>query len=277
MTVTLFLFTLLIVFIVLIATVPPWLSCTLLALTACLVVWPFVRRKRFKSRLEDHRVSPEEMASILSLYKDSKLFGRDNDPVNSFHPAEVAYALKHGNFAPLAKIDETIDPHAVACHEVGHTIAARECGELVSEVSVSANGNGHNILFHDPSRTTSIIEDRFIQAVIRYAGMLAELATTNNVRGHVADFEQANALILSLSATTGKPFQEIADNVRDVAVDILEKNSEAREKLVTYLMDKSDQWIKNISISPREIFETIGPQMGQVVFDENLVAQYEAP
>lgn len=276
MTITLFLFVLLIVCIVIVTT-PPWFSCALFLVTACLVAWRFFKRRRFKSRLEDRQVSPEEMANILSLYKGSKLFGRDNDPVNSFHPAEVAYALKHGHFVPLVKIDETIDMNAVACHEVGHTIAARECGELVSEVSVSTNGNGHNILFHDPTRTTSIIEDRFNQAVIRYAGMLAEPPTTNNVRGHVADFEQANALILSLSATTGKPFQEIADNVRDVAVEILEKNSEAREKLVTYLMDKSDLRINNISISPREIFEIIGPQVGQVVFDENLIARYEAP
>lgn len=215
----------------------------------------------------------EKMKELFATHKDTPLF------LGRFHkPVEEAYLIKHGTFKSEDDIKIPLDIQTIVRHEAGHAIVARECGFLVASIYVNGESERGHVLAHfDPNSNDAPREMQFKAAMIRYSGLLAEDNTTTSIVGHMSDFTDANALILGLSATTGGSFQEISDNVREVALDILHRHQETHEKLIMHLLKEYEQYDESFEMRPRDIVDIIGPQVGEIVFDENMVARYVMP
>lgn len=237
-------------------------------------------RKKKKSHapydLDDESLTSNRYESIKDL-----IINGESKPVflGRFHkPVEEAYLIKHGTFKSEDDIKIPLDVQTIVRHEAGHAIVARECGFLVASIYVNGeNERGHVSAHFDPNSDDTPREMQFKAAMIRCAGLLAEDNTTTSIVGHMSDFTDANALILGLSATTGRTFQEISDNVREVALDILDRHQETHDKLVVHLLKEYEQYDESFELRPRDIVDIIGPQVGEIVFDENMVARYVMP
>lgn len=236
-------------------------------------------RKKKKS-LRYNR-SHDELPPDLHEKIREHLGNSENKPIflGRFHkPVEEAYLIKHGTFKSEDDIKIPLDIQTIVRHEAGHAIVAKECGFLVANIYVSGeNERGHVSAHFDPDSKDTPQEMQFKAALIRYSGLLAENSETTSIIGHMSDFTEANALVLGLSATTDRSFQEISDNIRDVTLDILHRHQKTHDKLVTYLLKEYERHDESFELRPRDIMDIIGPQAGEIVFDENMVARYAMP
>lgn len=226
---------------------------------------------------------PDDESLTSNRYESMKelILNSESKPVflgRFFKPVEEAYVIKHGTFKSEDDIKLPLDVRTIVRHEAGHAIVARECGFLVANIYVDGDNECGRVSAHfDPDSTDTPQEMQFKAALIRCAGLLAEDKSTTSIVGHMSDFTDANSLILGLTVTTDRTFQEISDNIRDVVRNILHCHEEAHEKLVAHLLKEHERHCDSFELRPRDIVDIIGPQVGEIVFDENMVARYVMP